>query len=101
MENNLDNIKLYSNEVVTEFMSQQKKQTQTLTKIVVGCVSALLIQTTLVVGGILYFLNNFDVAVETTTETTTQTVEGNDAQINNVTGDQYTGSATHNTNMAQ
>lgn len=48
----------------------------------------------------LEFMRDFDYAVEetttTTTETTTQEVSGDNAEINNVSGNQYKDSATHN-----
>lgn len=46
-----------------------------------------------IVGAFLWYESHWEY---TTTETTTQTVDGEDSQINNVDGNQYNDSATHN-----
>lgn len=61
------------------------------------CVSIL--SNLVIVGAFLWYESQMSTIVEETTETTTtQEVDGDDAEINNVEGNQYKDNATHNQN---
>jgi len=87
------------NETFQGFLNLQRENRNKDRNIMIICICSMLLQTFILVGGVLYFLNNYDVEVENSTEsTTTQTIEGDSAEINNVEGNQYKDSSTHNEN---
>lgn len=60
------------------------------------CLTFLLI-TIIQIGGILYFLSSYAIEVEDTVTTTTEQIaEGDNAEINNIEGNQYKDNSTHN-----
>ena len=81
----IEKINIASNETILELVKSLKSRLKTAERLTIIAMSMMLIQTTVLVGGILYFLNTFE--VEMSTETITQTSEGETAIINNVSGE--------------
>lgn len=79
---------LASNETILELIKALKERVKHAEKLTIIALSMMLIQTTVLVGGIFYFLNQFE--VEIIEETMTQTVEGDNANINNIDGNNNT-----------
>lgn len=88
------------NETFEGFLNLQRENRNKDRNVMIICICSMLLQTFVLMGGVLYFLNTYDVEVETSTETitTTQTVEGDNTKINNIDGNQYNDTATHNEN---
>ena len=83
----LKEMNLASNETILELIKALKERLKVAERLTIIAMSMMLIQTTLLVGGIFYFLNMFDLEVSTEV---TQTVEGTGAVINNVSGESNT-----------
>lgn len=84
------------NRIVMTMLQQQK---ETNKRLFIALVISLLMNA-FIVGGFLYYNSLYDYTTTITTTTTTTTsdhdVEGDGAEINNVQGNQYKDSATHN-----
>lgn len=80
-----EQVQLYSNETVIELVRALKKKVQSAERLTIIALMFMLLQTTFLVGGVLYFLSTFN--VEMTTETIEQSVEGDNGCINNIKGD--------------
>lgn len=91
----MDNIQLASNETLIQIMQHQREQNKMIRNMFVSLLISIVLIVGMCVGGAMYFLNTFE--VEASTETT-QTVEGDSAQINNVEGDQYKDNSQNNKN---
>ena len=76
-------------ETFQSFINLQRENRKKDKNIVILCLCTLILQTFMVLSCILYFFNNYDISMETTTETTTQTVEGDNANINNIECDEF------------
>lgn len=81
-------IQLLTNETFIEVMKHQREQVKHFRNITIAVLIAMILQTTIVVGGVLYFFSAY--AVEVTDEVITQTVEGDNTSINNVEGNSNT-----------
>lgn len=92
----MDKIKDLTNDILVQFLEDKAKERSNFKNLVIVMAITMFLQTALLCGGILYIFNNFEATVETTTTTTEQQIEGENAEINNVRGNQYKDSATHN-----
>lgn len=92
----MDKIKDLTNDILVQFLEDKSKERTNFKNLVIVMAIAMFLQTALLGGGILYIFNNFEATTETTTTTTEQQIEGENAEINNVEGNQYKDSATHN-----
>ena len=81
-------IQLLTNETFIEVMKHQREQVKHFRNITIAVLIAMILQTTIVIGGVLYFFSAY--AVEVTDEVITQTVEGDNTSINNVEGNSNT-----------
>lgn len=86
------------NETFEGFLNLQRENRNKDRNVMIICICSMLLQTFVLVGGVLYFLNNYKIDIETSTTTTTQTVEGDNTKINNIDGNQYNDESTHNEN---
>lgn len=93
----IEQIQIASNETILAIMKQQKESIKTIKVMFISLLIAICVIVMSCVGGAIYFFNTFDLEA-TTTETTTQTVEGEGAEISNVEGNQYKDNSTHNEN---
>lgn len=83
-------IQIATNETIMELMKHQKEQCKQIRNMFMTVIISFTIMIGMCVGGIMYFINTFEIETFTeTTTTTTQTVEGDSAEINNVQGDQF------------
>lgn len=80
-----DEIQLCTNETVIELIGVLKDRMNRNDKVTIISMCIMLLNTLIVVGGLLYFCSAFEVEV-TDEYTTTQTIEGEGAVINNVDG---------------
>ena len=83
-----NDVNLASNETILELIKALKDRLKSAERLTIIALSMMLIQTIVLVGGIFYFLNCFEVKM--TTETVTQSIEGDNASINNVNGNNNT-----------
>ena len=84
-----EKIQLCTNETILELMKMYKERLKKAERLTVIAMTMMLIQTMILVGGVLYFFSAY--AVEVTDEVITeQTVEGENASINNVSGENNT-----------
>ncbi len=86
------------NETFKGFLNLQRENRNKDRNVMIICICSMLLQTFVLVGGVLYFLNTYEIDMQTSTTTTTQTVEGDNTKINNIDGNQYNDEATHNEN---
>lgn len=85
----VEKINLCTNETILEMLKIYKDRLKKAERITVIAMTMMLIQTMILVGGVLYFFSAY--AVEVTDEIITeQTVEGENASINNVSGENNT-----------
>ena len=85
----MENINLCTNETILEMLKIYKDRLKKAERVTVIALTMMLIQTMILVGGVLYFFSAY--AVEVTDEVITeQTVEGENASINNVSGENNT-----------
>lgn len=77
-------------DVVRELLDTTKRQ---LNRVYILLMASILTNL-VIVGAFLWYESQWETT--TTTETITQTVEGEDSEINNVSGDQYKDNAVHN-----
>lgn len=83
-------IQLLTNEIFIEVMKHQREQVKHFRNITIAVLIAMILQTTIVVGGVLYFFSAYAVEVTDEVITTTQTIEGDNTSINNVDGNNNT-----------
>lgn len=93
----MDKIKDLTNDILVQFLEDKAKERSSFKNLAIVMAITMFLQTALLGGGILYIFNNFEATTETTTTTTTdQKIEGENAEINNVKGNQYKDNSTHN-----
>ena len=85
------------NELLLEVVKNQKRTNKSLMRafmVVVICYTIILVA---MIFGFFYYESQFEVKETVTTErTVTQIVDGENSEINNVSGNMYKDSATHN-----
>ena len=96
-----EKINIASNETILELIKALKDRLKSAERLTIIAMSMMLIQTTLLIGGILYFLNQFEVEVSTEYTEVVQTVEGDNTSINNVNGDNNTITNTNTMEVAE
>ena len=86
----IEQIQLCTNETTLQLIKQMKTSQETFRKILSTMIISITIAVVVLCGTVIYIFNNFEIQG---TETT-QTVEGDSAEI--INGNQYKDSATHN-----
>lgn len=81
-------VQLYTNETVLELIRGYKHMLKKAERLTIIALSIMLLQSIVLVGGVLYFFSAY--AVEVTDEVITQEVVGDNASINNVEGNNNT-----------
>lgn len=89
-EDNIVNQSLALVDIVKDLLATTKKH---LNRVYVVLIISIL-SNLVIIGAFLWYESQW--TYETTETTTTQTVDGENSQINNVDGDQYNDEATHN-----
>lgn len=93
-----------ANKMLMDYQKESRRDKKWLYKIVIGLVAAMLIEAGLFIGAFCWYESQYEV-IDTVTKTVTtettesnkdMTVSGENAEINNVEGDQYNDDATHN-----
>ena len=86
----IEQIQLCTNETTLELIKQMKSSQETFRKILSTMIISITVAVVVLCGSVIYIFNNFEI----TGSETTQTVEGDSAEI--INGNQYKDSATHN-----
>lgn len=89
----MENINLCTNETILEMLKIYKDRLKKAERVTIIAMSMMLIQTMILVGGVLYFFSAYAVEVEDTV--VTQTVEGDNATNNYIDGNGNTVTTTN------
>jgi len=84
-------------DTIKEILQYNREENKKYRQMALSCLISVIIFFTIAVGSVLYFLSAYSVEVEDTVTTTTeQSAEGENAEINNIEGNQYKDNSTHN-----